>query len=239
LIHGLAAVVTVSPATATKFREEFPQQQERIHCVANATAGDRPDAPSVALVEKSRAAISIPAEPFLVAVGHLRRRKGLELVLQALARLSEKPCQLLVIGEGPERRPLQQLARKLGVATQVCFLGPLDDPSVDTLLQRATGLLFPSRLEGFGFPVFEALARSCPVVATPLPPWEKWCGPGLTCVQRDADCWAQALAELLEDPAAAREGALQLGRRLRSGTWKLAAEQLRDLYTSLLSPRAL
>ena len=51
----------------------------------------------------------------------------------------------------------------------VLHLGYLDDPTLVAILRRARALIFPSRYEGFGLPLVEAMALGCPVVASDLP----------------------------------------------------------------------
>ncbi|HXN37604.1 MAG TPA: glycosyltransferase family 4 protein [Solirubrobacteraceae bacterium] len=118
----------------------------------------------------------LPAErPTFVTVARLEDRyKGHDVLMRALALVRERvpDVQWAVIGEGPLRAELEELARAQGVAGSVRFLGALSDAQRDTWLRRARLLAMPSRLpagaragEGFGIVYTEAAAYGKPVVA--------------------------------------------------------------------------
>lgn len=103
----------------------------------------------------------------MVAIGSLRRHKGFDVLIAALARArAELPSdwELSILGEGPARAQLESQIRELGLGGQVRLLGHIDDPYEH--LGRATLFVQPSRFEGFGVAVLEALAAGVPVVAT-------------------------------------------------------------------------
>ena len=107
--------------------------------------------------------------PVLVAVGRLIRQKGFDLLLRALARCqgAGRQARLVIVGEGPERRALEALAAELGIAERVLLAGFATDPAA----WYAHGDLFvlPSRWEGFGHVIVEAMACGLPVVAFDCP----------------------------------------------------------------------
>jgi glycosyltransferase involved in cell wall biosynthesis len=108
-----------------------------------------------------------PDEIVLTRVGSLIERKGVDIMLRVFQRLLvERPqCQLLVVGEGPDRAALETLARSLGLAERVHFLGFV--PSSGAVLRDATDIaVSPARVEGFGLTVIEAGLAGRPVVAT-------------------------------------------------------------------------
>jgi glycosyltransferase involved in cell wall biosynthesis len=107
----------------------------------------------------------VPADArVLLAVCRLERQKGLDIALRALAvvRAGHPDVELVVLGEGPERGPLESLARELRVP--VHLLGRV--PDVAAWLRRATMLVHPVRWEGFGLAVLEAMVAGVPVVAS-------------------------------------------------------------------------
>ena len=107
--------------------------------------------------------------PVLVAVGRLIRQKGFDLLLRALARCegAGKEARLVIVGDGPERSALDALARQFGIAERVLLAGFAADPAG----WYAHGDLFalPSRWEGFGHVIVEAMACGLPVVAFDCP----------------------------------------------------------------------
>jgi len=100
-------------------------------------------------------------------VAHLVARKRHEVVLRALARLepARRP-EYLVIGDGPCRDPLERLARELGVADHVRFLGQLPNP--EAVARAATCDLFvmPGVEEPFGVAFVEAMAAGLPAIGS-------------------------------------------------------------------------
>lgn len=100
----------------------------------------------------------------LLAVCRLEPQKGIDVALRALpAVVGRHPrAELVVLGEGPQRAKLEELARSLGVAAH--FPGRV--PDVSAWLRRADVLVHPVRWEGFGLALLEAMLASLPVVAS-------------------------------------------------------------------------
>lgn len=99
------------------------------------------------------------------SVGRLAAVKNYALLLHAIARLPEaRSCRLVLIGEGPERAALTQLAAQLGLERRVEFSGHRDD--VPQLLQGLDIFVLPSLSEGMSNTLLEAMAAGLPVVAS-------------------------------------------------------------------------
>jgi glycosyltransferase involved in cell wall biosynthesis len=108
-----------------------------------------------------------PDAPEVLVVGRLIEHKRVDLALEAFARLRARtPAPRLgIIGVGPVRERLEQLARRLGVQAQVHFYGSVDDDAATWALMRgAVVLVATSEREGFGLTVAESLALGTPVV---------------------------------------------------------------------------
>lgn len=98
-----------------------------------------------------------------VALGRLEPRKGVDIALRALARVPN--AELAVVGEGESRAPLESLARTLGVADRVRFVGFAADVRAE--IARADLALSSARSEGLGIALLEAMAMGRAVVALP------------------------------------------------------------------------
>ncbi len=110
----------------------------------------------------SRIGFDTPLDvPLLLAMGRLHENKGFDVLLRALAELSE--TWLWIAGEGSEAGALSRLANELGVADRVRFLGWRDDP--DALMQACNIFVCSSRHEPLGNIILEAWAAEKPVVA--------------------------------------------------------------------------
>lgn len=102
----------------------------------------------------------------LVFVGRLVQAKGLDTLINALPPLVATGSVAVVdiVGDGEERRPLEQLAREVGVADRVRFHGYSDDP--EQWMAGRPIFVLPSRWEGLPLALLEAMASGCPIVAT-------------------------------------------------------------------------
>jgi glycosyltransferase involved in cell wall biosynthesis len=105
----------------------------------------------------------------LLAVGRLAFEKGHDVLLRALAQAGPAlpPWSLTVLGEGPLRGELLRLAAELGIADRCEFPGYVADPYA--LMVTSDIYIHPSRWEGFGLSLLEAMALGLPVIATSCP----------------------------------------------------------------------
>lgn len=111
----------------------------------------------------ARAALKLPGFT-LLSVGALVPLKGHDIVIKALTKLSD--AQLVIIGEGPERKNLQSLAQDIGVANRVKFLGALPQPELRSYYGAADVLVLASSREGWANVLLESMACGTPVVAS-------------------------------------------------------------------------
>jgi len=100
--------------------------------------------------------------------------KGQDLLLRALAAPKNThphlaDCHLTIIGGGPDEDSLKKLAADLGIASRVEFLGPMKRADIYRMLPQFDLFVLPSRQEGFGLVLAEAMAAALPVVACNLP----------------------------------------------------------------------
>ena len=189
-----------------------------------------------------------PGRPTILTVARLAGRyKGHDVMLRALELIRARvpDVEWVVIGEGPLRAELEELARSLGVSASVRFLGPVSDEERNSWLRRADVFAMPSRLpggglagEGFGIVFLEASAYGKPVVAgnvggavDAVLDGET----GLLVDPTDAVAVGEAVTRLLLD----RELAGSLGaagaRRAESFAWPVIAERVGAVLRELLA----
>jgi glycosyltransferase involved in cell wall biosynthesis len=106
----------------------------------------------------------VPQSPLLLGVGRLTWQKGFDLLIRAHSRVVKRGLShnLIIVGDG-DREPLERLAAELGVSESVLLPGFLENPF--PILARASLFCLPSRYEGWGLVLAEALALGVPVVA--------------------------------------------------------------------------
>jgi glycosyltransferase involved in cell wall biosynthesis len=158
--------------------------------------------------------------PIVLVAQRLEAEKETDVALTAFARsgLARQGWRLEVAGDGAERAHLEALAARLGVASSTEFLGHRSD--VAQLMQRASVLLAPCRVEGLGLTVLEAMAEALPVVAVGAGGHLETVGsvPGAALHPAgDADAAGSLLSALALDPEArdAYGSALQRAQRER------------------------
>lgn len=121
--------------------------------------------PSLRSRPEVRQRLGIDDEPVLLTVARLTEQKRHDVLLRALPRvLRQHPdAQLLLVGSGHMQTVLQQLAKELGIAAHVRFLGRRND--VPDLLAAADAFCLPSHFEGHPLVLMEAMAAGLPIVA--------------------------------------------------------------------------
>lgn len=116
-----------------------------------------------------RAKLGLDDAPAVIFVGRLIRKKGVDILLSAAARVHAKlPIWVLVVGDGPERASLKRQAEELGIGSRVRFAGFVQPNSLPEVYAAADLFVLPSRSEPWGVVVLEALASGLPVVVTEL-----------------------------------------------------------------------
>ena len=152
-----------------------------------------------------RAAAGVGADELvLLALSALVHRKGLDVLLDAIAALARSRLQprVWIAGNGPQRTVLTDQAQRLGLTDQVRFLGRRED--VGDLLAACDIAVLPSRREGLGVAALEAMAAGRPVVASAVGGLADAVidgRTGLLVPPEDAAALGAALERLLRDPA--------------------------------------
>ncbi len=143
-----------------------------------------------------------PGAPLLMFIGRLAHEKGTPLLLEALAGLPPE-TRLLLVGDGPQRPALQDLAVRLGVAPRVVFAGAQEHPRVVEALFASDLFVFPSSTETLGLAVIEAMAAGRAVVAVRSDVLADIVQDGETSllVPPDPRAFAEAVRSLLQNPA--------------------------------------
>jgi glycosyltransferase involved in cell wall biosynthesis len=175
------------------------------------------------------------ATPFFLHVGDLHERRNLEVALDALANVrraaaSQPSLVLAGVDRGVGDR-LRTRAAAGGIGDAVVFLGSVEDPTLRALYCGAAALVYPSRYEGFGLPVLEAMASGTPVLASRCASLPEVLGEaGMLLDPDDVRQWTEALAAVLSD-GEQRARMRAAGRaRASSFTWAKTARITLDVY---------
>ncbi len=176
-----------------------------------------PDPEETARVVK---ALRLP-ESYVLAVGTIEPRKGLDVLVEAMAMPQAPDLPLVIVG------PTGWGHVELG---ETRLLGRITDEELAVVLRRAAVLAMPSRAEGFGLPLLEAMAVGVPVVHSDAPALvEVAGGTGITVTRGDVGGLAEALRDAAGQPAP--EAAM---KRAREFSWTAAAESLWVVHSELV-----
>jgi glycosyltransferase involved in cell wall biosynthesis len=208
---------------------------ERVHVLGAGVTPALRREPSDEQIAKVVARFELP-EQFVLTVATLEPRKGLDIALRALARLGRSTVPLLVVGQaGWGGIDVEASAHAAGLTEQqVRVLGRIADPELAVILRRATALLMPSRAEGFGLPVIEAMACGTAVICSDVPALVEVAGDAaLVTPVGDIARLAEAIAAVVGD-IQLRERLERAGRlRVPRYDWNAVAERAWRLYHSL------
>lgn len=218
-------VVTDSAMSRESIRRAFPGQREPIVVHPGYRVEDRGE--------------PWPAwpKPTVLTVGINKPHKNLELLIRALSRISAAQRPLLLCA-GPEdaRYPsAAALAAKHGVSADVQSLGLVKEGRLAALYRSATLFAFPTRIEGFGLPLLEAMSLGLPALASDLPVLREIAGEAAWFVRTDdADAWARTITSMLADAPHRKELAQQGRDRAGRFTYQVAARALLVHYEALV-----
>src|SRR5260221_9034825 len=162
LVYGplVARAVAISPAVRTALIDGGVAP-EKIELIPSSVDPARSRGDSSAARERTRRALEAGEGAIVVlALASLVHRKGIDVLLDAIARLPGTNLIVWIAGEGPERGALEARAEHLGLSARARFLGRRDDAA--DLLAGCDFLVLPSRREGLGVSALEAMAARRP-----------------------------------------------------------------------------
>jgi glycosyltransferase involved in cell wall biosynthesis len=174
-------------------------------------------------------------------VGAPLARRNLEGLIDVVAELGRTREDLSLVMAGPRRRAsaeLQRFADSSGLGDRLRWLGFVPDVDLPALYASATVVAYPSRYEGFGLPVLEALACGAAVVASDtgslaeIFPQRAWLVP-----HADREAWVEAIATLLDDPEELQRWKGRSQAWANGKGWAPAARLLRNLLVTAASER--
>jgi glycosyltransferase involved in cell wall biosynthesis len=218
-----------------------PSQSIAGDCVANGFSPDRlrvvpwgvdPTPADPAAREAVRRRFGLE-RPFVLWAGTVEPRKNLPLLLDAFERLDHVDLDLVLVGPDGWNEELDHRLRALG--DRVRRTGFVSTVELTALYAEAAAFAFPSLREGFGLPALEAMAQGTPVVVSDDPALvEVVDGAGLVAPTGDADAWAEALAVLVDDAAAAERLGHAARERAEQFTWDRSARLTLDAYQEVM-----
>ena len=232
-VRRAAAVIAVSEHARQELLRVLQAPAGKIHVVHEAAPNGLQPLVSPTARAALRHKYHLPDE-YLLYVGTLEPRKNLSRLIRALKQVRAAGHRHRLVLVGPQGWMMQNFRKEIAaedMTDAVQFLGYVPTADLPGLYSLATLFVFPSLYEGFGLPPLEAMACGTPVVSSNRSSLAEICGDAAHLVNpEDTPQIAQALCELLEDPA--RRAALgQRGlARAKTFSWQRAAQETAAIY---------
>ncbi|MDQ3762090.1 MAG: glycosyltransferase family 4 protein [Actinomycetota bacterium] len=230
------ALVVPTAAVADDLLRHVPCQA-RVHVVGEGATAAVARLPEAAAGIANR--LRLPPR-YVLTVGTLEPRKGIDTLLAALAEPHAPDLPLVLAGQpGWGRLDPTTLARQSGLdPARVHVLGRITDPELAVVLHGAAVLAAPSRAEGFGLPVLEAMAAGVPVVHSDAPALvEVAGGAGVAVKRNDPAALAAALQAVLSDAGKAQAMIAAGRRRVEQFSWERTARRVWSVHVELHASR--
>jgi glycosyltransferase involved in cell wall biosynthesis len=185
---------------------------------------------------RARERLTGQGSEMLLSVGVLQTRKNTLQTLRALETLPGRYRLVLAGGDGYGCEAIHDYIRRQGLSSRVRVLGYVPAGELRTLYQAASALVFPSREEGFGLPVLEAMANGLPVVASPTSALPEAGGDAaLYADPDDPHDIAEKVTRAVEDTPF-RQTTIERGRaRAREFSWRRTAQATLRVYEQVLA----
>lgn len=231
-LSGLAAVSEGVAKEATRHYPSVP-----VTVTPNGVDAERfhPDSAARTVL---RSAEHVEDSFVVLFVGGDWRRKGLPLLIEALAQASGKgmDLRLWVVGNGDEEG-FRRLVEQLRLESRVRFFGARRD--TERYYQAADVFCMPSLYEAFSLAFLEAAACGLPLVIPPISGASELVGAdeGGLLVERTPEAFGRALAQLAADPQLRTRMGNEARRRALAYTWQRSADSVLALYAELLANR--
>jgi glycosyltransferase involved in cell wall biosynthesis len=181
-------------------------------------------------------------ENFLLYVGGIDPRKNVELLFKALKLILEenpKRCPLLAFaGDIVHQREYPQLKKSLqtlGIGDHIRFLGYVPEKELPLLYQASSIFIYPSRYEGFGLPVLQAMAAGTPVITTKLSSIPEVAGDSVLYIDPDKPVeLARAIIEVFSNQSLRSSLAASGIKRAGTFSWERTVNETIDVYREVL-----
>jgi glycosyltransferase involved in cell wall biosynthesis len=218
-----AAVVTMSQASRAAIVEDLRVDPARVFVIP---APGRPPGPA-ADAEALRERLGLGGRRVVLNVAAKRTHKNQALLLHALALLPSDVALVLAGRDDGEGAALRALAASLSVGKRVVLLDYVPDDELEALYALAGCVALPTKAEGYGLPVLEAMQRGTPVACSDLPVLHEVGGDAVAYFDpTDPAAAASAIEHALTGPGLAARGRAQ-GARF---SWESAAQRHLEIY---------
>jgi glycosyltransferase involved in cell wall biosynthesis len=172
-------------------------------------------------------------EPFFLFVGADYPRRNVPGLIKAFAEVKSelsRPINLIIAGTSTRLKFLQETIKDNNVTDNVRLLGHIDDEMLKYLYLHALAFVYPSRYEGFGMPILEAMSAGLPVIVPDCPPYDEVAGEaGIYFNPDDPEGMKKAMIRVISNPALREEYSQKSRLQASHFSWETAARQILEL----------
>lgn len=235
-IENAWKIIAISGTTAAEITDHYRVEPRKIVTVYNGLEDSFTDGKNIPVPS------GLSGSEYILYVGNAYPHKNLNRLLQAFSMVNSKHRNLKLVLAGKEDYfywGLKESAADYGLAGRVIFFGPAETPELIGLYRHARCLVFPSLMEGFGFPNFEAVACGCLPVVSDIPVFRELWGDALVYFRPDdtADMAEKIQYTLSLSGAECSRRIRRLKKMIALFTWKKNASQVLSLYESIPSAK--
>jgi len=171
----------------------------------------------------------------ILFVGRLIERKGTAYLLKAFKEVCNKytNCKLIVVGEGPERKDLENFCKQMKIETSVNFLEAVEYKDVNKAYQKASIFVLPSVEESLSNAVLEAMASGLPIITTNTGAAELVDKNGFIVEKGDYKQIKKAIIEYIRNPELLRKHGQQSRKLAEKMSWSNTAKAYIEIYNTI------
>lgn len=239
--HSAAHVIAVSETTANDLTTLLGVAASKITVVYNGVDLVKWSSEPGMRDGEIRKAHGVSESSYVLCVGSADWRKNYDRVLVALARArAELPEAGIVLVwaarlDSGTKADLRRTARAYGVGDALKLIGYVDDEELSALYRGASAQLFPSRAEGFGYPVIEAMSSGCPVITSDRSSLVEVAGDAAILLDpEDSDAISNAIMRLVEDDAERRRLSVLGSARAKLFSLERMAKETLEVYKKVI-----
>lgn len=231
-----AAILCPSATTAEDLVEAYPALSGRVHLFAEAPC--QTVAVEQCRQEQAQLEATYGEMPLFLFVGVDWPHKNHRLLIEAAAALRRRTARPFKVVFAGHRRTgaVGAAIREMGMQEMVIDAGTVSRPMLGALYRRAIAFVFPSRSEGFGIPLVEAMQYGLPIIASECPCIPEVCGGGAILLPPDApELWAEQMLRVMSEPEHRAELAGLASRRASEFTWQRTWREVDNAFAAALA----
>jgi len=226
-------ILTVSEYSKKRIQEIMPASAGKVDVVYNASG--------MTLPRGSAAAITGVSGKYILYVGNCRSYKNVPTLIRGFSfylNTNKDSALSLIIAGNDAAIDIKKLAEECGVSSKVIFYKNPDDKLLRDLYVGALAVVMPSKEEGFGIPVIEAMEMGTPVIISDADALREVAGDAaLVFPKYDHECLAGLIEQLYKDDALRRDLSRRGLERSKAFSWEQSAKKLRSCYINLNAAR--